>query len=160
MNDHEQAPGQMISRLFAPKSNNSKVANPKCGDKSCGRSTREGKPYCSDHVEQSPYVAKLIKELSLRDAEADKLQIGGKIEQDSHLVRETMLLLSQCSYTAAKLSRVMDIPQIAAENLIALLHDFGLAIMTKTDRGAIVIRLPDPEPLDLDGSPGPPIEGL
>ena len=35
----------------------------------CGHATRAGKPFCSAHVEQSPYVAGLLQRLESRERE-------------------------------------------------------------------------------------------
>ena len=49
-------------------------------------------------------------------------------------------MLEQGSYTAAKLSRLMDINHAAAETLIKIMDKKGLALMGKTDRGALTIK--------------------
>ena len=128
-----------------------RVANPKCRADDCSKATREGKPYCSEHVEHSPYVRRIIEELALRDQEADDLSAGKTISRDGHLVRETLLMLEQGSYTSAKLSRLMDISHSSTETLIRVMDEMGLAVMSKTDRGALVIS--KLEPPEKDGAP-------
>lgn len=88
----------------------------------------------------SPYVRSIIDELELRDEEARRLSRGEDIRHDGHLIRETLLMLDQGSYTAAKLSRLMDISHAAAETLIQMMDKKGLAAMGKTDRGALTIK--------------------
>jgi hypothetical protein len=127
-----------------------RAPNPKCNHTTCKRATREGKPYCSEHVEFSPYVRRIIEELELRDQEAALLNAGKRISRDGHLVRETLLMLEQGSYTSAKLSRLMDISHSSTETLIRVMDEMGLASMSKTDRGALVIsKLGAPK---IDGS--------
>lgn len=144
MGDDEDALSSgAVLRAYFRGNTGGRVANPKCDAPNCNSTTREGKPYCSAHVELSPYVQTLARELALRDAEADALIAGKPIPLDGHLVRETLLMLQQGSYTAAKLSRLMDISHEATDGLIRFLHANELAIMSKTDRGAIVIRKQD-----------------
>ena len=140
MSDFEEPMSISVFRALASTANTSKVANPKCGAKGCLKTTREGKPYCSTHVEHSPYVKRVLEELALRDQEANDLAAGLDISKNGHLVRETLLSLEQGSYTAAKLSRLMDISHAAAETLIRVICDKKLAVMGKTDRGALTIR--------------------
>ena len=141
-------PTAAVFRAIYQSSSAARVGNPQCDEPGCVRTTRENKPYCSEHVERAEYVQALMAELELRDSEADALVAGKPIAADGHLVRETLLMLRQGSYTSAKLSRLMDISHEATEALIRYLHERQLAIMSKTDRGAIIIR--SIAPLDDD----------
>ena len=140
VSDYEEPMSISVFRAVSPVTSSGKVANPRCNADDCQRTTREGKPFCSDHVELSPYVKTILKELELRDAEAMRLSEGKDIRRDGHLIRETLLMLEQGSYTAAKLSRLMDINHAAAETLIKIMDKKGLARMGKTDRGALTIK--------------------
>lgn len=134
-----------LFRTMLPAGANGRTSNPRCDAEECERTTREGKPYCSDHVELSPYVRGVMEELALRDEEARALAAERPISRDGHLVRETLLMLEQGSYTSAKLSRLMDIPHDSTETLIRVMAREGLAKMSKTDRGALVIsKVPRP----------------
>ena len=136
--EEDFTPGTLF-RAMLPTSPTSRVSNPRCKEKECDRTTREGKPYCSDHVEHSPYVRRVIEELELRDREAASLAKGGTVSPNGHLVRETLLMLEQGSYTAAKLSRLMDISHNSTETLIREMSRMGLAHLGKTDRGSLII---------------------
>ena len=140
MSEYEEPMSISVFRAMAPAPSTGKAANPRCNERSCKRTTREGKPYCSDHVELSPYVRTILRQLELRDTEAAKLSAGKTIARNGHLIRETLLMLAQGSYTAAKLSRLMDIGHKAAETLIRIMDKKGLAKMGKTDRGALTIK--------------------
>lgn len=41
----------------------------KCEVPECDQSTREGKPYCSEHVGKNSYAAKVLADIARRDAE-------------------------------------------------------------------------------------------
>ena len=143
MSDYEEPMPISVFRARVPVPSTGKAANPRCNEKSCKRTTREGKPYCSDHVELSTYVKTILTQLDLRDSEAERLAAGKTIARRGHLIRETLLMLTQGSYTAAKLSRLMDIGHKAAETLIRIMDKQGLAKMGKTDRGALTIKRVD-----------------
>ena len=80
-----------------------------------------------------------MHELKLRDQEAALLAAGEPIDQNGHLIRETLLMLEQGAYTSAKLSRLMDIPHDSTETLIRIMAKLKLASMSKTDRGSLII---------------------
>jgi len=50
---------------------------PRCNEPTCDRATREGKPFCPDHIEQQPYVAKLMARLERRDVEQERVRKRG-----------------------------------------------------------------------------------
>ena len=144
MQDYDEPMTDGLFRTMLPTGSTGRTSNPRCASGPCERTTREGKPYCSDHVELSPYVRKVMEELALRDKEALALAKDEPISRDGHLVRETLLMLEQGSYTSAKLSRLMDIPHDSTESLIRLMGKGGLAKTGKTDRGALIISKIDP----------------
>lgn len=129
----------MLRPLVPTGSSNRPIAS-KCQLANCGTSTREGKPYCSSHVEEIPYVQRILHELELREKESKRLDRGRYIDVDGHLVRETLLLLDQGSYTSAKLARLLDLNHAAAETLIRMMFRKKLAKMGRTDRGATTIE--------------------
>ena len=113
--------------------------NPRCSAEDCNKTTREGKPYCSEHIMLSPYVAQILEELKIKDEEEKKLSNGEEISQEGHLIRETLLLLEQASYTSAKLSRLVDISHTAAEALIMQMHRLGLARISRGEHGGLMV---------------------
>ena len=139
MDEYETIMPGTILRASSLITNVGRVANPECEFSGCKRTTREGKPFCSDHVESSPYVKAVMAEIALRDDEERLLAKGEPPSCDGHLVRETLLTLEQGSFTSAKLSRLMDISHDATETLIRFMAKEGLVRMSKTDRGALVI---------------------
>lgn len=127
-------------RVVLPDSTPARPGASYCQVASCNESTRENKPYCSDHVEQAPYVQRVLLELELRELEAANLNVNKPIDINGHLVREATLLLKQSSYTAARLARLLDIEHVAAENLIVFMDQKGMAHRGRTERGSTTIR--------------------
>lgn len=130
----------LMLRPVRPEGSTSRPGAAKCQLDACGQSTREGKPYCSQHIENGTYVQGILKELELRETEADLLDRGKSIDDDGHLVRESLLLLEQGGYTAARLARLLDITHAAAETLIRFMAKKKLAKMGRTERGATTIE--------------------
>lgn len=61
-----------------------------CVADGCERTTREGKPYCLDHVERHGYVAELQGKLRNREAEEERARRGKAPGMDSLLVHEVL----------------------------------------------------------------------
>jgi hypothetical protein len=117
----------------------------RCQVKGCGASTREGKPYCSLHIENCAYIRTILAELDRRSAESATLDSGRWIACNAHLVREASLLLLQGSYTAARLARMLDITERAAAVLIRMMSRQGLVTVSFSESGAISATRRDPE---------------
>jgi len=50
---------------------------PSCDLPDCDRSTKERKPYCPDHVDRHPYVAKLVEVIEAAEREMDAVRRRG-----------------------------------------------------------------------------------
>jgi predicted HTH transcriptional regulator len=104
------------------------------------KSTREGKPFCSVHIENAPYVQRILGILRERNKEEEKLnKTRGRIPKDGFFYRETLLLLRTKDFTAKGLARRLDISHHAAKRLIALVANDGLAKRSQTSRGDLTI---------------------
>ena len=111
-----------------------------CEAGGCSKSTREGKPYCSKHVESSPYIQSIQRQLDKRAAEEKVLERGIRfVDQSGFFVRESLLLLRTKDFTAKSFSRRLDISHKAAERLIDLLVRWGYAKRIKTSRGGSTV---------------------
>ena len=122
-----------------------------CQAEKCKRATREGKPFCSGHIEQAPYVASILDILEKRGAEEAILESGkGKVSGDGFFYKETLLLLRTKNFTAKALSRRLDISHKAADRLIRLLVKDKLAVATATQRGDLILSGVGPQDLAVD----------
>lgn len=136
-------------RYLVPQGGSHKGTSP-CQLHGCKRSTREAKPYCSEHIENTPYVKRLLEILAGRDKEEVVLTKGrGTIPKDGFFYRETLLLLRAKDFTAKALSRRLDISHDAANRLIVLMAGDGLAKVGKTARGDLTLS--GLAPKDLKG---------
>lgn len=128
----------MFQMFMPPKTEHKGTCT--CTFKGCKKTTREGKPFCSPHVENSPYIKKILAEIKKRDKEERKLNLTrGNISQDGFFVREALLLLRTRDFTAKAFSRRLDISHHAASRLIAMMVKWGYAKQTRTTRGGSTI---------------------
>ena len=106
-----------------------------CEEKGCSKSTREGKPFCSKHIELSPYIQSIQAQLDKRDAEEQVLEKGTRlIDRNGFFVREAVLLLRTKDFTAKSFSRRLDISHKAAARLVDLLIRWGHAQRVRSTR--------------------------
>jgi len=108
-----------------------------CQADGCATSTREGKPYCSQHIEHCDYIKKVLAEIARRREESTILDSGRWVAQNGHLVKEALLYLANGSYTAARLGRVLDISECAAATLVRMMSRNGLAVISISDTGTL-----------------------
>jgi len=139
-----------IVRQVLPDGGQHKGTSP-CQAEKCKKSTREGKPFCSVHIEQAPYVADILDILSKRDAEEEILERGkGRVSEEGFFYKETLLLLRTKDFTAKALSRRLDISHRAAGRLIRLLVADKLATYTTTKHGGLILNGVGPQDLASD----------
>jgi len=111
-----------------------------CSEIGCSKSTREGKPFCSKHIELSPYIQSIRDQLAKRDDEEKALEAGKRlIAPNGFFVREAVLLLRTKEFTAKSFSRRLDISHKAAARLVDLLIRWGHARRVRSIRGGSTI---------------------
>lgn len=111
-----------------------------CHAPGCPKKTREGKPFCSTHIESAPYIKVVLGKLADAKAEERLLDSAQPLNLGtSFFVRETLLLLRTKDFTSKGLARRLDITHNAAKLLISLMHNNSLARMRKTSRGDLTI---------------------
>lgn len=140
------------SRLdFAPETRSTSGTR-LCDVPGCRETTREGKPYCPDHVEMNPYVQQLLSMLSTQEEERDrasqakarnrstKIDLNG--ENVQAILRE---LKAYGERTFERLARDTQIPVDVVEQICKALKRKKLVVLGKTKRNSQTARLPDQE---------------
>lgn len=99
----------------------------------CGRTTSEGKPWCSDHVDRAPYVRELLARIESRDRRTGR--------PDPTLVedaRHALELLGRVSLErlAREVATTRERVQAVARELVRS----GSARLTRTRRGKPALR--------------------
>lgn len=117
----------------------------------CGKTTREGKPFCSRHIESAPYIQEVQARLARRAGEEAILEAGvDEVPCDGFFVNEAILLLRTRDFTVKSFSRRLDISHKATERLLVFLAEWGHATRKKTSRGGNTIVGTAPKDL-VDG---------
>jgi len=115
-----------------------------CEAPNCGQATREGKTYCSDHVELHPYVRGILDKLETREQEDAKVEEHGykAVNIEGITARELLQQLTlHGPRTIHRLARelIMDGPTV--NSYVKALHEHGLVDLDTTKRGALVVGL-------------------
>jgi len=110
----------------------------------CGKPTREGKPFCPEHIEAGPYVKRLedkiraMEEEELKASESKRL----KISEDSELLKDIITeLRMRGPQSTAKLARTFNVTTKLLNKYVEFMLKKKIVITDKTRRGATIIRL-------------------
>lgn len=116
----------------------------RCEIPSCSRATREGKPFCPDHVEDHPYARSLIEALVARRVEeALVLERGAQAASlDGITAKEIIGSVSVYgSRTVERIARELSLDRKTVEGYAQALARGKRVHLTKTKRGAVVVNL-------------------
>lgn len=116
----------------------------KCSDIGCSETTREGKEFCTKHVEKHSYIANLMKRMAARDREDHDVMMRGSsaVNMDGITVQEIVLHLRQTgSKTLEGLSKALMIDRSIVQKYIFALRDRGKVEILVTARESMAIRL-------------------
>lgn len=117
-----------------------------CEHSGCLKTTREGKPYCPDHVERHAYVQSILAILAEREAETARVRKKGPsaVDPSGLTASELMLHLSlHGSRTVERLSREFQLESAVIHNYVTALKGQGKVVLGRTTRGSTVVRLTD-----------------
>jgi hypothetical protein len=115
-----------------------------CQHAVCEQTTREGKPYCPDHVESHPYVRDILDTLAARHAEEDAVRtVGAEAVNLSGLTaRELLLHLSlHGARTVERLSRELQLDSQVLKGYVSALVGDGRVELGRTHRGSTIVKL-------------------
>lgn len=115
-----------------------------CDVPHCTETTRDGKPFCPDHVDQHPYVRDLLDRLAERDDQDEKVSKRGHraVDMDSITVREILLHLElHGARTLERLVRELNLDEAVLNPYLRALAKRGLVTFGKTRRGSTLLRL-------------------
>lgn len=115
-----------------------------CAEPNCTDSTREGKPYCPDHVERHSYVQEILAILAAREAEEERVRTDGPVAVDpSGLTAQELLLHLSLhgSRTVERLSREFQLDSRVMHDYVDALSERGQVVLGRTTRGSTVVRL-------------------
>jgi hypothetical protein len=108
----------------------------------CGAPTREGKPYCSDHVDHMPYAQRLMDDIARREAETDDALKGGPIGTHIFLVILGELRMAPVD-GLGRLSKRIDLPYpIVRRAVSTLIGERKVRITPLTERKVRIEAVP------------------
>lgn len=125
-----------------------------CKVEGCSRTTREGKDFCTNHVELHPYVDSLLSRMTQRDEEdADVRRLGSsRVNLDGITVSEILLCLRQGgTKTEERLTREVQLDKTIIHNYLIRLSAEGVIRFGRTSRNNISVCLINHDPsMEID----------
>lgn len=127
-----------------------------CDHAGCIQATREGKPYCSDHVDDHSYVREVMDQLAEREAQDEAVSKRGAKAVDlagSITAREIMLHLGLHGVRSVeKLCQELAINAKILDGYLKALHKAKLITFGSTKRGSTTVAscIEADEPLTED----------
>ena len=118
----------------------------RCEHGACDKATREGKPYCSKHLEAMPYAAEVIRREQANGEEIAQAKRGRwkEIDVNGVLAQDALRLILQSGQASVgKISRDVTRDKRAATSYIRALKKAGL-VRTKKIRGVLTAYPPKP----------------
>lgn len=118
-----------------------------CEAAGCVHATREGKAYCSDHVEMHPYVQDLIARLDQRESEDERVQKRGPRAVNLQGIT-TQEILQHLAFhgprTEERLCRELNLEVKTLQGYVQALRRKKLVTLGHTKRGSTVVKLTKP----------------
>lgn len=138
-------------RVQEPIVQRCRVAPRRCEAPNCSAATREGKPYCTEHIAQHPYVVDLLAALDQRDEDDavaamhyDRRRAGVNLQGIT--AQEIVMHLSvNGPRTAERLCRELSLDLQTLAGYIRALKRAKAVTETRSRRGSIVINLRNKE---------------
>ena len=125
-----------------------------CEVPGCGLATREGKPFCSKHVTQHPYIHALLGQIAEREAEELRVSRWGAPAVDLKGITAQEILTFVVVHGARsvpRLARELNLPRETIEGYARPLASQGAVHLGTTRRGAIMVY-PHDTPLERRGT--------
>lgn len=115
----------------------------------CSQPTREGKPFCIDHIERQDYVQRLVERMKEKNLEEESVKTKGMgaVSPNSETVQEILRDLKVNGIvTIPKLAARIGVEQKALRGYIDYLVQSNLVCELKSSKNEPVLRLQDGSP--------------
>jgi len=123
-----------------------------CRVDQCQQTTREGKSFCTDHIEFQPYIRDLIKRMADRKLEDEQVRREGSkaVNLDGITAGEILLHLRQGgTRTEERLERETRLDKVIIHNYLVRLSMEGTIKFGRTSRNNTCVRLVNYDPSQL-----------
>jgi biotin operon repressor len=131
---------EVVSRISSPTRHERR----RCSVAGCELKTREGKPFCSDHVEEHPYVQGVLDQVEAMQQEERNARKRGRrgVDLEGHIARELVRELSvHGSRSVERMARDLGLDQVVVRTYAQALEAKGLATLERTRRGYTKVEL-------------------
>lgn len=118
-----------------------------CAAENCPAATREGKEYCTDHVEMHPYVQEMLAAWGQREADDKRAGIDydkrrGRVNLDGITAQDMLMHLRIYGpRTIERLCRELNITEQVAWGYVRAMRRTGLVSTGTTKRGSDLVKL-------------------
>lgn len=132
---------QLLLLLNRPKGG--KSGRP-CEKQGCNQTTREGKPFCSDHVDEHPYVRDLLADLAAREEDEERIlsKRTKGVDINGPTVTTVLAYLEQNgTRTIERMVRDTQIDERAMEHIVTVLKKHKRITTGRTNRGSTTVKL-------------------
>lgn len=109
----------------------------------CGERTREGKDFCGSHIDELPYVQKLLQRIEDKEKEVQKVRKQGKkaVSASSENLKEIKTHLDfNGARTTKRLQRELQMTESTIEGFVDYLEEEDYIHRSRTSRGDDVIN--------------------
>lgn len=133
----------VILRTLVPEDVSRRRPPRHCKEPGCGQATREGKPYCSDHVDRHAYVQEVLRTLRERDeVDAEVARRGYRAVDPSSLTAQEMLVYIEVhgAKTVKRLARELNGDLAILRHYAEGLRRAGLVRLTPTRRRSTLVH--------------------
>lgn len=114
-----------------------------CQQPLCGTATRQGKPFCSAHVNEHPYVKELLARIDGKQAEEARVRVrGGRAVDPEGLTAQEILrfLVVHGERTVPRLARDLNVDLPTVRCYVSVLKRHKQVEVRENKRGAVVVR--------------------
>ena len=116
-----------------------------CEFPDCGQHTREGKAFCSEHVEHHPYAKWIAEQIQVREREIERGKKSGTrgISPKSGITRDLLGYVVEsgcCTLDRLRRERMHDTDVKIVERYVRRMAKKGLVKLSKTTRGGILLQ--------------------
>lgn len=144
MQKHDRPPVRDLRHPFiamATSKARTSAVKKDCAVKGCPIQTREGKDYCSDHVERCDYVKSILDARKQHLLETRRINKNpGALTIDTEIVRDAINFLTYDGpLSLEKLASLLSASNTLVEKIVMLLARQRMVTVKKTKRGSRLI---------------------
>ena len=133
-----------LSTIFGRNTKSNSTHTKYCAHSGCEERTREGKEFCSDHIENLDYVKKLMARIEEKEQEVKKVRKRGKraVSAESENLKEIRQQLKfHGPRTKKRLQRELQLTSSGMEGFLDYMEEEDQIARGRTTRGDETIKL-------------------